>query len=287
MNAAVIALAAGLVTGSAGNAPLPCALAVPSPAISAPQWLDVNGVRIRYFTAGSGPPMLLLHGFGGSATNWFCVMEAFGARFRVIAIDQMGFGASSKPKGQYSSDYLAQSAHAFMQKLKLEPAVVMGASMGGDVAARLAARWPGNVEKLVLVDSSGLELEPQVTDMPRDPQTLSEERELLVRIFSSKGFVTPALVRQRLSAHLAAHDSYTIHHWEGSDRRLEDLLPAIKAPTLVVWGADDPIWPPKTADEYAARIRGARITVIPNAGHAPYLERPGMFAAAVMQFLGR
>jgi pimeloyl-ACP methyl ester carboxylesterase len=229
--------------------------------------------------------MLLLHGFGGSATNWFCVMESFGASFRVIAIDQMGFGASGKPKGLYSADYLAQSAHAFMRKLKLGPAVVMGASMGGDVAARLAARWPGDVAKLVLVDSSGLDLEPQITDMPRDPHTLDEERELLIRIFASKGFVTPALVQQRLSAHLASHDSYTIHHWGGSDRRLEDLLPAIKAPTLVVWGADDPIWPPKTAGEYVRRIRNARIAVIPNAGHTPYLERPEVFAAAVVKFL--
>ena len=80
---------------------------------------------------------------------------------------------------------------------------------------------------------------------------------------------------------LLLHGSLT--HWSGDDADLESLLPKIKAPTLIVWGSDDPIWPRATANEYARRIRGARIAIVENAGHAPYLERPASFVDAVLR----
>jgi pimeloyl-ACP methyl ester carboxylesterase len=265
----------------------PCVLGVAPPAVSQARWTTAGAVRIRYFEAGSGPPMLLLHGFGGSATNWFCAMEALGAKHRVIAIDQAGFGASEKPRRAYGGDFLAESAHAFLRTLGVTHAVVAGASMGGDVAARLAARHPGDVAKLILVDSSGLDLTPRKSDFPRDPHTLAEQEQILRAIFADPAFVTPALVRQRLRAHLRNGDSYTLTHWTGDDVDLESLLPKIQAPTLVLWGSDDPIWPRATAREYARRIAHAEIAVIENAGHAPYLERPASFVDAVLRFTAR
>jgi triacylglycerol lipase len=262
----------------------PCVLGVAPPQVSPPRWTTAAGVRIRYFEAGNGPPMLLLHGFGGSATNWFCVMGALGAKHHVIAIDQAGFGASDKPRRGYGGDFLAESAHAFLRKLGVKHAVVAGASMGGDVAARLAARHPEDVERLILIDSSGLDLTPRKSDFPRDPHTLAEQEQILRAIFADPAFVTPALVRQRLEAHLRNGDSYTLTHWSGDDAGLESLLPRIKAPALIVWGSDDPIWPRATANEYARRIRGARIAIVEHAGHAPYLERPASFVDAVLRF---
>lgn len=274
----------GLVIAAA-VALAPCVLGVAPPGVSPPRWTTAGGVRLRYFEAGKGPPMLLLHGFGGSATNWFCVMESLGRSFHVLAIDQVGFGASDKPRREYNADFLADNAHAVLRKLGVRRAVVAGASMGGHVAASLAARHPDDVAALVLVDSGGLDL-PAHADLPRDPRTLAEEATIMRAIFADPRLVTPALVEQRLSAHLRNGDSYTLRHFGGGDD-LEELLPKIKAPALVIWGSDDAILPRAYANEYARRIKGARVAIVEHAGHAPYLERPASFVDALLGFTAR
>ncbi|HEY3315074.1 MAG TPA: alpha/beta fold hydrolase, partial [Bacillota bacterium] len=121
-------------------------------------------LRIRYVTAGgAGHPVLLLHGFGGSADHWRLVMPALARHFRVYAIDLPGFGRSERPgRGFHISD-LSQAAGAFIKAFGLSSLRVAGHSMGGQIAVEVARMHQTRVDRLVVIDSSGLNPRPLST----------------------------------------------------------------------------------------------------------------------------
>ena len=245
-----------------------------------------GGHRLHYYRAGQGEVVLFLHGFGGNGTNWAAQVPALTPHFTVIALDELGFGESAKPKMQYDCDVLAKSAVRFLDALNIRKATVVGASMGGDVAARIAARFPDRVQKLVLMDASGLRepSDPPAPDIPRDPQTLAEQTELLRVLFDDPAEVTPEVVRQRLEAHLASHDSYTRTHF-GGDTPPRPLLRKITAPTLVIRGEHDRLVSQAEGLRFAREIPGARLVVIPKSAHVPQMEQPDVFNKVLFDFL--
>src|SRR5439155_15029034 len=111
--------------------------------------------RLHYYRDGHGPVVLFLHGFGGNGTNWSAQFPALRSQFTVMALDQLGFGKSSKPHIDYDSELLAKSAVQFLDALHIPHATVVGASMGGHVAARMAILYPKRIDHLVLMDASG------------------------------------------------------------------------------------------------------------------------------------
>jgi pimeloyl-ACP methyl ester carboxylesterase len=118
--------------------------------------IEVGGLPTRYLEAGTGEPLVLLHALGESTSDWRWVLPALARTHRVYAPDLPGFGGSSKPAADYSPAFFERFAAGFLDALGLRRAAVVGNSLGGLVALRLALSEPARVGALVLVDSAGL-----------------------------------------------------------------------------------------------------------------------------------
>jgi len=116
----------------------------------------VNDVNIYYLTAASGPPVVLIHGFGGSASYWQLNIEPLAEHFAVYAPDMVGSGCSDKPRAKYSLKYLDQMVNGFVDALELGRVSLIGHSLGGAIVLEFAVAHPDKVRKLVLVSSAGL-----------------------------------------------------------------------------------------------------------------------------------
>ena len=181
-----------------------------------------------------------------------------------------------------------------MKAIGVPKATLIGQSMGANVALTLAVQHPEMVNRLVLVNGGGFRTGPRTT--PPDyharqianAATLAESREYMEKLYFDHKFVTDKLVEQNLMQRLRS--AYTIESMQtAADRGLggvsEEEVRAIKAPTLLVWGANDKLSPPVNADKLQAVIKGSRKVLIDKAGHYPFLEHPDKFNQAVTEFL--
>ena len=256
----------------------------------------VLGHRIYYLEAGRGDPVVLLHGMGGEGARWMPTIKALTPHFRIIAPDQIGFGQSDKPLTSYHSGVFAGFLAGFMQAIAVPRATLIGQSMGAGVALYLAVHHPEMVERLVLVNGVGFRM---ASDPPPPPPnwharqianagTLEESREYLQKLYYNHSLVTDALVEQNLILRLRS--AYTIESMQTANARglggvNEEELRGIKAPTLLVWGMNDPLSPVSKADQLNAIIKGSRKVLIDKAGHFPFLEHPDSFNQIVLEFL--
>src|SRR5262245_4305659 len=258
---------------------------------------SVFGYGIHYLEAGGGDPVILLHGTGGEGARWMPTIKGLASNFRIIALDQIGFGQSDKPLTTYHSGVFAAFLSGFMKVIGVPRASIMGQSMGAAVALHLAVHDPQMVERLVLINGTDYRSEPAATrTSPPDwharqianAATLKESREYLEKLYFDHSFITDRLVEQNLILRLRS--AYTIESMQrASDRGLggltEDEVRGIKAPTLLVWGANDKISPPANADKLNVAINGSRKVLIDKAGHFPFLEHPERFNQIVREFL--
>ena len=120
------------------------------------QTVEVDGLPIRYLTAGEGPPLMLLHGAGDNALDWQWVLPDLGATHRVYAPDLPGSPNSARPAADYSPAFFTHFVAEFLDALGIERAAFIGNSLGGLIALRLALSEPKRVKALILVDSAGL-----------------------------------------------------------------------------------------------------------------------------------
>ncbi len=254
--------------------------------------LGVNNVGMHYVESGQGSPLLLLHGVGGSHEMWLPIVPDLARSHRVIAADHRGHGASDKPRGSYTISLFCQDWLALLDVLKVDRAHLVGLSMGGAIAMRLAGEHPQRVRSLVLVDTWAFphpdflalmrkrverlasgdlaayadEAIPQVYS----PAFIAANPEALAQYRARVAQLNPDSVR-------AAVEACMTHDMRG--RQAE-----IKAPTLVVVGSEDRLTPPHHSDYLARTIPGARLAVIQGSGHIPHLERPGEFLKVVGDF---
>ena len=256
----------------------------------------VLGHRIFYVEAGRGDPVVLLHGMGGEGARWMPTIEGLAPHFRIIAPDQIGFGQSDKPLTSYHSGVFAGFLAGFMKAIAVPKATLIGQSMGAGVALYLAVHHQEMVERLVLVNGVGFRM---ASDPPAPPPnwharqianagTLEESREYLEKLYYKHGLVTDALVEQNLILRLRS--AYTIESMQTANARglggvNEEELRSIKAPTLLVWGMNDPLSPVAKADQLNAAIKRSRKVLIDKAGHFPFLEHPDKFNQIVLEFL--
>jgi pimeloyl-ACP methyl ester carboxylesterase len=236
------------------------------------QRVYVGGVPIAYRAAGQGAPVVLVHGLSGSARWWARNIEPLARRFRVYVVDLVGFGNSRGPRRfvlSEASDYLVR----WLDVLGVERAHVVGHSMGGFIAADLAADHPTRLDRLVLVDAAALPFRRgplgHVLDLLRTVRGLS------------LGFL-PLLVADAartgpLTLWRAAKDLLT------ADLRAK--LSRVQAPTLVVWGDRDVLVPLEDGRQLARLLPAGRLAVIPRAGHNPMWDRPAIFNDLVIEFL--
>jgi pimeloyl-ACP methyl ester carboxylesterase len=256
----------------------------------------VFGYRIHYLEAGRGAPVILLHGTGGEGARWMPTIAGLAPHARVIAPDQIGFGQSDKPLTAYHSGVFAGFLAEFLKVIGVPRATIIGQSMGAGVALFLAVHHPDMVERLVLVDGGGFRSTNDPPPPPpnwRDRQlmnsgTLEESREYLKKMYFDHSFITDKMVEENLILRLRS--AYTIESMQIANGRglggvTEEEVRTITAPTLLVWGKNDPLSPVANADKLQAVIKNSRKVLIDKAGHYPFLEHADEFNRIVVEFL--
>ncbi len=268
----------------------------------APQekFTTVFGAKIRYLEAGDAtkPNVILLHGLGANADSWqptpmVSTIVALSTKYHVIALDQVGFGKSDKPFLKYRVGTYADFLDKFMSELKIEKATLIGNSLGGWVSGLMSVKYPNRVEKLILVDSAGLE--PATVDFNRVYQlnnsTRDEVRANLKLIFANPMFHNEAFVDQFMTQRVMTNDGYTINAIIESIKRKEDFLDSelskIKKPTLIIWGKQDGLLPVADAEKFNKGIAGSELVIFDNCGHVPQFEKFPEFTKTVLEFLER
>ena len=267
--------------------------------------MSVDGRAVNAIDVGEGPVVVLVHGLGGNWQNWLEVIPALAqSGHRAIALDLPGFGHSEMPRDAISIPGYALTVDAVVDALGVVgPVAVVGNSMGGFIAAELAISRPQRVERLVLVSAAALWSEQA---RARPLVVASKVSRFYAPLIVSGWEVIARLPRLRNEAlksagirnpgRISAPLAYELLSGAGKpgfvdalqalyDYRIRDRLPEIACPTLVVWGADDPMVPLRHAFEYEDLIPDARATVFPRTGHVPMLEQPERFNAALLSFL--
>jgi len=251
----------------------------------------VYGAKIHYVEAGSGAPLILIHGLADDVGIWDSIIPALSTKFRVIALDQIGFGRSDKPLLNYRVGTFVDFLDGFLTELKIDRASLLGNSLGAWVAAAFTLTHPGRVDRLVLSDAAGYAGLAKTMD-PRAMSALrlasrEDIRYLGALTFHDKRFYQDidAIFKQRVTA----GDSYTVGEFLDSmvrgDDVLDNRLRMINRPTLVIWGRDDKLIPLSLGERFHKEIANSRLQIIDNCGHLPQLECPTEFSSAVLQFL--
>jgi 4,5:9,10-diseco-3-hydroxy-5,9,17-trioxoandrosta-1(10),2-diene-4-oate hydrolase len=270
------------------------------------KYVDVGEVRTRYWTLGNeGPPLVLIHGIGASMESWAANIRPLAKTHRVYALDLVGFGSSGKPTAPYTLSFLAQFVADFMRGQDIAQASIIGHSLGGGVALKLAIEHAEKVDRLVLVGSAGLGREGHIFfrlgSLPLVGEYLtrpSRERtaQFLEEMVYDPGMVTEELVdlHYDLMSRPGAQEAYlstvrSIATVFGTRRAvlrsIVDNLDRITAPTLVVWGEQDEILPVAHAHVAAEAIPNARLHIFQECGHFVQMEKVEAFNALVSQFL--
>jgi len=259
----------------------------------------VGRVGIHFLEAGEGAPLILIHGFGGSTFSFRHTIPELARHFRVIALDLKGFGLSERPAGgDYSLTAQARLVSEFMERLGIRRATVLGHSMGGEVAMRLAVNHPERVERLILVDSASGREVPHRTSGGRFLRpllpvvalfTLHSRRFRRLSLRSAvydPAYLTPEVLEgyfrpTRIRGHLRGLGEL-LASWR-NDPPLDPS--AIVQPTLVLWGEEDHWLPVSQGQHIHEQISGSRMVIIPKAGHLPLEERPEESNRAIVDFL--
>jgi 3-oxoadipate enol-lactonase len=253
--------------------------------------VPVRGVRLGVVDVGRGRPVVLLHGLGGRASNWEPQIEALRDRYRVVALDLRGFGRSDPADGPLGLADHAADVAALVDHLGLAGCAVVGLSMGGMVAQELVLRHPGAVAALALADTTARLSDRAKEFNRRLAKTALEEGMDATTALMLPGCFTPASIAAGRACVRAFGDSLRATDPRSFATALEaieglDTLPrlgAIAVPTLVLAGEHDGLLP--DCELIARSIPGARLAVIPGAGHVASMEEPEAFTAALRAFL--
>ena len=270
--------------------------------------LTIHGHRRAFVKTGSGPVLLLLHGLGCDHTTWSPVIDTLARRYTVIAPDLLGHGRSDKPRADYSVGGYANGMRDLLTVLGIDKVTVAGHSFGGGVAMQFAYQFPERTERLVLVASGGLG--PQVSPLIRAvstpgfhpamglltmpgvrhaagiglrglsrlPSTWTRDLDEVAEIYES--FRDPA------ARHAIRHVVKAVVDWRGQIVSMADRAYLTQEmPMAVVWGEHDRVIPLSHAEKAAQLAPGARVRVIPNAGHFPHKDHPQRFARIVHEFV--
>lgn len=243
--------------------------------------------RLSWYEAGEGPPLILLHGGGGTGKAWWYQLDHFADRYRVIAPDMPGFGQSDWGAGIAATADLGPALWEWLDVWQVPAAVLGGNSMGGRVALAAALVRPDRVRALLLLDAVGVDI-PNIPVV--NPLTLP------AHAFVSGLVHDPARYR-RLTPYRSLQDAHELNRGRESYARYLDQGPlmaapdapleTLAAPSLLIWGRYDRIVPLAYGEALRDRLADAELVVLEECGHLPHLELPTETNAAIDQFLFR
>ena len=245
--------------------------------------LDRGGVKVWYEARGSGPNLLLTHGYSATGRMWSPQIRGLADRYRLIVWDLRGHGESDSPEDPraYSEATAVADMAAILDACGAERAAIGGLSLGGYLSLAFHVAHPERTEALLLFDTGpGYKSEEGREKWNRMADSFA--RGLDEKGLAALGASSEVRVAQHRSAKgLAAAARGTLKQ---RDARVIESLPRITVPTLVLWGERDESFA-KPGEYMAAKIPGARRVVVPGAGHAANLDQPEAFNAAVRDFL--
>ena len=271
------------------------------------RWETVEGRRVNTIQLGSGPPLVFVHGLSGCWPNWLEQLAVFAADHRVIAFDLPGFGHSPGDAGEVSMHGYAQLLATLLGQLGLDRATLVGNSMGGLIAAEMAASFPDHVERLVLVSPAGISTYrnrltagamPVVSRLQQvlalgaawtashadHLTTRPRMRELVLKgVVAHPDRLPGPLAAEQLRG--AGTDGFIGALEAILDFDLRPRLPLISCPTLIVWGTKDRLISVRDAARFADAIPDARAVIYEDTGHMAMLEQPARFNVLLRDFL--
>jgi pimeloyl-ACP methyl ester carboxylesterase len=240
------------------------------------QYIDIEGLRIRYQQGGHGEPMLFLHGWGGSVESFFPVYSELSRYFQTTILDFPGHGQSSLPPTPWSVSDFLDCTLKFMDRLALGQPHIVAHSFGGRIAIRLAAAHPQRAGRILFTAGAGVKT------------PLSFRRRIKRSLAVFKSFL-PGPLRERLLPFLASQDYRHAGPLRPTLKRVvaEDLTPllaSIRSRCLLIWGDQDHETPPYCGEVMHRLIPDNDYVVFAGAGHFPYLDFTNKFNLLALRF---
>jgi len=272
------------------------------------QTVLIHDQRIAYLDVGAGPPVILIHGFGGSMWQWEQQQHTLSQHFRVLTLDLPGAGLSDKPEIDYRPDQMLDFFVGFMDAVKIPQATLVGNSMGAGLAIGMALAHPTRVAKLILIDGLPQHVMEKLTS-PSVRGALETSapswlvsfgnilfgglmiESVLREIVHDPALLTPAVIersnrnRQRpglIKPIMTVRENLPL--WESG---FATRIGEITHPTLVIWGNEDRVFPIAVGEELHQTIKGSRFIRVPKAGHIPQWERPDLVNQELITFIQR
>jgi pimeloyl-ACP methyl ester carboxylesterase len=261
--------------------------------------LPGGDLQVREDGPADSPPVVLLHGFACSLRWWDDIVPALAREHRVIRFDLLGHGGSEKPKEGYGMESQARLVAGALDRLGVRRATVVGHSMGGSVATALTEQRPRRVRSLVILDSPSkkgdaeLPLTARLGFVPVLGQAIrSVVPDAMVRNGLESAFAEGFDVPDRFvddfrdMTYTSYDDSHRASDDYSDERGLADRLADESVPLLVVYGAQDDLVDPQSAQGFRA-VPGARIVTLDGVGHSPHVEAPRPTARLIDRFLAQ
>ncbi|PIW32038.1 MAG: alpha/beta hydrolase [Nitrosopumilales archaeon CG15_BIG_FIL_POST_REV_8_21_14_020_37_12] len=256
-------------------------------------FIQVDGYKIRYLESGSSKPTLvLIHGLGASADRWDRVIPAFSKDYHVIVPDLIGFGYSDKPLVDYTPEFFSDFLGKFFDVCGIDRSHIIGSSLGGQITIEYAYANPKRLDKLILVSPAGVMKQSTPALDAYIMAALYPNEQSAKNVFEmmegsgkevDKKIVDGFVERMQLPNAKLAFMS-TILGLKNADV-ITPKLQSILAPTLIIWGSDDPVIPIQNADAFVSSLRDCRFFRMDGCGHTPYVQDPVTFVSISQRFL--
>ncbi|NVJ22366.1 MULTISPECIES: alpha/beta fold hydrolase [Myxococcus] len=245
-----------------------------------PRTATLDGPLLHHTLLGDGPPLVLLHGFTGTGADWAHVfdLDALARQYRLVIPDLRGHGRSGNPSEDFTTRQCAADVLALLDSLGIERFRAIGMSLGGNTLLHIATRAPGRVERMVLVSST--------------PYYPAQARRIMATFTEESRTEAEWADMRSKHVHGDAQIRELWRHGRGFANSFDDmtftppLLGTVRAPTLLVQGDQDPLYPLELSVELYRAIPASRLWVVPGGGHGPiYGEQREAFARTALAFL--
>jgi 2-hydroxy-6-oxonona-2,4-dienedioate hydrolase len=257
------------------------------------KFIKIDEHKIRYLESGNSKnTLVLLHGLGASSERWLNVIPYFSKNYRVIAPDLIGFGLSDKPHLDYTPEFFIDFLEKFFTQSGIFHPNLIGSSLGGQIAANYTSSHTDEIKKLVLTSPAGsmtqstpaLDAYVMAALYPNE-LTAKNAFELMEASGEevSQEIITGFIERMKLPNAKLAFMS-TVLGLKNSEL-ITTKLGSITIPTLIIWGANDPVIPIIHANDFVSSIPDCKFFKMDGCGHTPYVQDPDIFASKVLEFL--
>jgi len=267
----------------------------PPPYFALERSAEIEGLKIVYLECGRDNPeaIVFIHGLSGNVMNWWDQFEYFRDYYDVLIPDLPGHGKSEKPENfDYSVPSFARVIVELMDYTGIKKATIVGNSLGGAIAGYIAIHYPERVDKLVLSDSAGTQINPELQALAPMVSPMMIRWTGVTSARQYPGTDPKNRVRAEFSASYRA-TTEELPYLKAIDKALlqiakfdfTDDLSKIQAPTLIIWGDDDKTVPFKIHKIFTQKIPDNKLYVVKNGGHTPNMSKPEQFNCALEKFL--